>query len=163
MPPALKHLCALGLALAAAWLLWSGYFDHALLLTLGGVSILFVLWVARRMGIVDEEGAPLHLLPRLPLYAPWLFWEIVKSNIDVAKRILRPRMPIKPVVFRTKAGQRTDMGRVIYANSITLTPGTVSIDMEGDSIVVHALHPDAKEGVQGGAIDRKVTWLDGRS
>lgn len=157
----MKHVLALGLALAAAWLLWSGYFDNALLLGLGAASVLFVLRVARRMGIVDEEGAPLHLLPRLPLYAPWLLWEIVKSNVDVGLRILHPRMPIRPVVFRTRAGQRTDLGRVIYANSITLTPGTVSIDMEGDTILVHALHPGARDGVQRGAMDRRVAWLEG--
>jgi multicomponent Na+:H+ antiporter subunit E len=157
----LRLLLALGVALAAAYVLWSGFFDRVDLMSLGAISVVVVLWIARRMGLVDREGVPLHILPRLVLYAPWLLYEIGKANLDVAKRILSPRLPIRPVVFRTKAGQRTDLGKVIYANSITLTPGTVSVDMEGDVIVVHALHHEAKEGVESGVMDRKVSWLEG--
>jgi len=157
----LKHTVALGFALAAAWLLWSGYFHHALLLGLGAVSILLVLWIVRRMGLIDHEGVPVELLPRLFLYAPWLIWEIVKANVDVARRILDPRLPVAPRLIKVKAGQRLDLGRVVYANSITLTPGTVSLDVDGDEITVHALTREAAQGVETGEMDRKVSWLEG--
>ena len=88
--------------------------------------------------------------------------EIVKANIAVALRIVSPRLPIRPRVIRVRAGQRTDIGRVIYANSITLTPGTVTVDTEGDHITVHALTPEAAEGVLSGEMDRRVTRVEGR-
>jgi len=112
--------------------------------------------------IVDEEGTPLGLPLRALRYLPWLMWQIVKANVDVARCILDPHLPIRPTVIRVKAGQRRDLGRVIYANSITLTPGTVSIDLEGDEIHVHALTREAAEGLRSGVMDRKVTELEGR-
>jgi len=155
-----KHTIGLGIALAGIWLLWSGHFT-ALLLSLGAGSVLTVLWISRRMYILDHEAAPIEVLLRLILYFPWLVWEIVKSNVDVAARILNPRLPISPRIIRVRAGQSGDVGRVIYANSITLTPGTVSIETEGDIITVHALTAEAADGVLTGEMDRKVTWLEG--
>ena len=120
-----------------------------------------VLALARQMGLVDREGVPLHLIPRLPLYALWLLWEVVKANFDVAKRVLHPRLPIHPMLIKVKSSQRSDLGHVIYANSITLTPGTVSVDVEQDTITVHALSKEAAAGVLTGAMDARVTKLEG--
>lgn len=156
----MKHAVALSLVLGGTWLLWSGHYTP-LLLTLGGLSVAAVVGISWSMGIVDEEGAPIHLPLRLVLYFPWLFWEIAKANVDVALRILRPGPPIRPCLIDVRAGQRTDVGRVIYANSITLTPGTVSIDTEGDVITVHALTTEAADGVLSGDMDRRVSRLEG--
>jgi multicomponent Na+:H+ antiporter subunit E len=98
---------------------------------------------------------------RALLYIPWLILEVVKSNIDVARRILDPRLPISPRVIEVQASQRRDIGRVIYANSITLTPGTVSIDTDGDRITVHALTEEAAAGLLTGEMDRRVTRFEG--
>jgi multicomponent Na+:H+ antiporter subunit E len=81
--------------------------------------------------------------------------------VDVARRILDPKLPISPRLIKVKATQKRDLGRVIYANSITLTPGTVSVKMDGDEITVHALTREAAEGVETGAMDAKVTRLEG--
>jgi len=158
----LKHTIALAAALLAAWFLWSNYFVP-LLISLGVVSVFIVVVLSRRMKLVDEEGVPFHLLPRLFLYAPWLVWEVVKANLDVAKRVLRPDLPIHPMLIKVKAGQKSDLGRVIYANSITLTPGTVSVDVDGETITVHALSREAADGVLSGEMDARVTKLEGRS
>ncbi|MHC4549561.1 MAG: Na+/H+ antiporter subunit E [Planctomycetota bacterium] len=159
----MSRLVTLLVVLFAVWLLWSGYFDNALLVALGGISCALVGLIALRMKLVDPEGVPIHLALRILLYAPWLVWEVVKANVDVAWRILHPRLPIRPSVIRVKAGQKLDLGRVIYANSITLTPGTVSVDLEEDEITVHALTKEAADGLRTGNMDRKVTWLEGRS
>ena len=156
----MRYAIGLVVLLAGVWLLWSGHYG-TLLLSLGAVSLALVVWISLRMKIVDEEGAPIRLPLRLVLYIPWLVLEIVKANVDVALRILRPGLPISPCLIRVRAGQRTDVGRVIYANSITLTPGTVSIDTEGDHITVHALTREAAEGVLSGAMDRHVRRVDG--
>ena len=157
----MRFTIGLALALAAVWLLWSGHYTP-LLLGLGAASCAATLAISLRMNIVDQEGAPIGLPPRLLLYLPWLFLEIVKANLHVAARILHPRLPISPRIIRLRAGQSGDLGRVIYANSITLTPGTVSIETEGDTITVHALTAEAEEGVLTGEMDRRVTRLEGR-
>jgi multicomponent Na+:H+ antiporter subunit E len=94
---------------------------------------------------------------------PWLLWEIAKANVDVARRVLSRRPAIAPSLLRVRAGQRGDLGRAIYANSITLTPGTVSIEVAGDEITVHALTAEAADGLRTGEMDRKVTDYEGAS
>lgn len=158
----MKYRIALWTVMMVVWLLWSGHYTP-LLVTLGALSSLFVVQIAHRMGIADDEGAPIGTLVPFLLYAPWLGWEIVKSNLDVARRILGPSSGIAPRLIRVKTSQRSDLGRTIYANSITLTPGTVSVDLQGDEIVVHALTPEAAEGVAAGEMDRRVTRLEGSS
>ncbi|MEE8216319.1 MAG: Na+/H+ antiporter subunit E, partial [Acidiferrobacterales bacterium] len=132
-----------------------------LLIGLGALSVLLVVTIALRMGVVDREGHPIHLSPKALLYWPWLAWEIVKSNVDVARRILSPTLPISPTVIRLKASQKSELGKVIYANSITLTPGTVSIDIDGDKIEVHALTREAAQALRTGDMDRRVTRFEG--
>lgn len=142
------------------WLLLSGIYEP-LLIILGVVSCAFVALIAYRMDVVDHEGHPVHLTWRFLIYLPWLAWEIVKSNIAVAKIIVDPKLPISPSVIKVRASQPDELGHVVYANSITLTPGTVSIDMQGDDIEVHALAAEFAEGVQSGDMDRRVTRVAG--
>ena len=151
---------ALACWLGVAWLLWSGRSD-ALLLGLGVVSCAAVLWLSLRMSVVDRESEPYHLGVRPALYLPWLLWQIALANLHVARVILTPRMPIQPRLLRVHASQKTDLGVVIYANSITLTPGTVALDVRGRSILVHALTDAAARGLANGEMDRRVTWLEG--
>jgi multicomponent Na+:H+ antiporter subunit E len=152
---------ALFLVLMAVWLLNSGHFTP-LLIGFGIVSSLFVVFLSWRMGIIDREGLPVHLVPRALLYGPWLFKEIFKANVDVARRILPLFEPdVSPRVFDTGVTQKSDLGRVIYANSITLTPGTVSIGVRGAYITVHAIADEVADGLQEGEMDRRVTWLEG--
>lgn len=144
------------------WMLWSGHYslDHSLVLKMGILSCIFVVYLASRLNIADEEGHPVHLALGLILYIPWLLWAIVKANIDVAKRVLNPSLPIDPCVVRVTGTQKTDLCRVIYANSITLTPGTVSLELDGEEIVVHALTQEAADDVMTGDMDRRVTGLE---
>jgi multicomponent Na+:H+ antiporter subunit E len=158
--PTVKLPIVLTLVLFGVWLLWSGHTD-VLLVTLGALSTVAVIAIAVRMRIVDAEGTPLGLPLRAMRFLPWLLWQIVKANVDVARRILTPRLPIRPTVIRIKTGQRRDLGRVIYANSITLTPGTVSIDLQGDEILVHALTREAADDLRSGEMDRKVCEFEG--
>ena len=127
---------------------------------LGFISSASVVFLARRMGIVDAEGLPLDLVPGLLRYAPWLFGTVIQANFDVARRILHPRLPITPTVIRVPAEQRTAPGRVSYANSITLTPGTISLEVSDDEIEVHALSVDAAEDLQSGEMGRRVVALE---
>jgi multicomponent Na+:H+ antiporter subunit E len=140
------------------WLLLSGHYDP-LLLTLGVLSCITCLYVTWKAKFIDEEGLPLHLLIRLPIYTVWLFKEIIKANIDTAKIIILNNPD--PQNFRVKSSQQTEAGKVTYANSITLTPGTVTTELDGDVLEVHALSSDMADDVKSGAMDKKVSWLEG--
>lgn len=132
-----------------------------LLLSLGVVSCAAVVWIARRMDVVDHEGHPIQLGWRALVYWVWLGIEIVKSNISVARLILDPKLPIHPVLVTLKAGQQSELGQVIYANSITLTPGTVSIRIDSNTILVHAVAKAYAEDLESGEMDRRVTGIEG--
>jgi len=156
------HSISLGAVLFAVRLLLSGHFTP-LLLTLGLASCGLVVLITTRMDLIDREGHPIHLGWGALIYWPWLFVEILKANIDVAKRILRPRMDISPTLVRLKASQKTDLGLVIYANSITLTPGTVAIDVANGEILVHALSREGAEALIEGEMDRRVMQMVGEN
>lgn len=152
----------LAFSLAAIWLVLSGELTP-LFLSLAAISILLTVLLCRRMDVIDHEGHPVHLSARAITYFPWLAWEIVKSAIDIARIIIRARIPISPVVITVKATQKTELGRVIYGNSITLTPGTVTLALDDEMLTVHALTAATAEGVQSGEMDRRVTALEGLS
>lgn len=156
----LAHAVSLMVALAALWLLLSGHYVP-LILTLGGFSCLLVTWIAGRMDVVDREGHPIHLTWRALTYWPWLIWQIVRSNIDVARIILTPSLPISPQLVKVETSQSDDLGRVVYANSITLTPGTVSIFVWSDSIEVHALTHSTADDLKTGEMNRRVCGMMG--
>jgi multicomponent Na+:H+ antiporter subunit E len=146
--------------LAVVWLLLSGHYN-TLLLVFGALSCAFVTYLALRFDVVDHESHPLHMWWRLPGYWLWLLVEIVKANIDVGRRIIDPNLPIDPMLFEVDADQKSDLGRVIFANSITLTPGTVSVDVRENKILVHALTAEGAEDLRRGTMNAKTTALEG--
>jgi multicomponent Na+:H+ antiporter subunit E len=120
------------------WLLLSGHYEP-LILGFGVFSSLLVTYLAMRMDREDRYDFPLILTPRLVLYWVWLIREILKSNFRVARIILTPRLPISPILVPFRACMKSDLARMIYANSITLTPGTITTGTEGDILRIHAL------------------------
>lgn len=155
----LFRLISLGVVLFGTWLLMSGHYDP-LLISLGLASTVLTVYLAHRMDMIDHEGHPVHLGWAASFYWLWLGWEIVKSNIGVAKIILSPSLPINPNMINVKALQKSEMGRVIFANSITLTPGTVSVQLEEDGMIeVHAITYGLGEDVLEGTMNRKVASM----
>jgi multicomponent Na+:H+ antiporter subunit E len=150
---------SLGLVLFAFWFALSGD-ASPLTLGFGGASCAVIVFVAWRFGILDREAVPMHLGFRFLGYWAWLAGRIVKANLEVARLVLWPR-GIDPQLVHVKMTQRSDIGRVIHANSITLTPGTVSIEIEGEKILVYALTPKLAEPANLDALDRRVSALEG--
>lgn len=133
-----RYAVILTLVLAALWLSLSGYFT-GMLLSLGALSVLIVLGLCARMKIFDSETVPyLNIFPTF-VYLLWLSKEIVKANMQVVKSVLSPDMEISPKLVKVPAKNLTDLGGTMFANSITLTPGTVSLVINEDDILVHAL------------------------
>lgn len=154
------HAFSAVLVLFGFWLLLSGFFEP-FLMTAGAVSALGIVALARRMDMADHEGHPIHLGLRALTYWPWLLVEIAKSAWDVTRIILNPRLPVSPTLVRVKTSQKTTVGVVTYANSITLTPGTISVDVGRGEILVHALTREGAAGLQSGEMDRRVTRFEG--
>jgi multicomponent Na+:H+ antiporter subunit E len=150
----------LSLAMVATWLTLSGYFIP-LILIFGAISIGIVVWMCRRMGILDGETVPYLTVPLTLQYFIWLFSEIVKANVQVVKAVLSPDLEVSPTLVKIPLNTDADIAETMFANSITLTPGTVSVDMQPDHILVHALLEDmsAPEGFE--EMERRSAWAVG--
>ncbi len=142
------------LLLAVTWLLWSGVWQP-LQLTAGALSCLLAIWLSWRMGFFSRGLFSLHVSPGLPRFWAWLLVEIVKSNLQVVRVVLNPRRRLSPSVveIRTTTGP---VGQTLLGNAITLTPGTVTIDVHQGRLRVHCLTQEAAEELQAGQMDARV-------
>ena len=152
----MRNLIA-AILLFALWLLMSGLYEP-LIIGFGAASVILVLFVVRRMDAVDGDRAQLNLNPVTFVgYLLWLLWEIAKANWAVTKIVLSPEMPIRQHLFHVRHTQKTDLGQVIFANSITLTPGTITVETEPGMFLVHALAYSADDHLALADMDRRVT------
>ena len=131
-------------------------------LVLGAVCSAFVAVISVSLlgRALDARITPLVLL-KLPVFAVRLTWEIIKANFDVARIILDPRLPIDPRIVEYRTYLPGDLPRTVFSDSITLTPGTVTVELEEDVLQVHCLCPYHQEGLAG--LEKMVAWLFGVS
>lgn len=155
----MRYLLSLAIILALLWLGLSGVYKP-LLFALGAASVAFVVWMSRRMEVVGVEHNPVLYTWRLPVYWAWLSWEIIKSNIEVARAALAPDRHLHPRIVTVPVRLGSPIAKVTYANSVTLTPGTVTLLLETDSLEAHALTRSSAEALQSGAMERKIAWLE---
>jgi len=154
------RIAALVVTLFAFWLLLSGIYTPFLVLSGLGASIA-VAALAWRMGVADPEGHPIQWSPGIAAYWPWLIKEIACSGWQVTRIILDPRLPISPTLARFTPSQRSTVGLVTHANSITLTPGTITVEAEREGFLVHSLTRAGAEGLANSEMDRRVSRLEG--
>lgn len=146
------------LVLMLAWVLWSGIYTP-LLLALGLGSCILALYLAYRIHYFDPEVFSLHVIPRLPRYWGWLLVEIARSSFTVARIILQRHMPISPTVVEFEAGSADPVSQVILGNSITLTPGAVTLDVHAGKLLVHCLTEEGAEELLSGEFNQRATTL----
>lgn len=151
-------MLVLGLLLVAAWLLWSGFFKP-LLLALGGFSVALTLYVVRRMGYVDKDTLPFHYSSGLLRFWAWLGREIVSSSLEVARVVLRRDLKVDPKVVSLDASDLDRFDQALLGNSITLTPGTLTLDVHEGRLLVHALTPEGAAALREGEMQRRVKAL----
>lgn len=145
-----------GILLFVFWLLLSGLYDP-LLIGLGLASVGLTVFLVKRMNVINHESYPLHLSAQFPAFIVYIFREIVLANIDVIKRIMSfSSTAISPQLLEIPLPQKTDLGRVIYANAITLTPGTVSVELTKDKVIVHALTKEAADELSTGSMAKAI-------
>lgn len=142
------RLVLIALALFGYWLLLSGHYT-AWLVGSGAVLAVAVVAFSHAKGIIDDEGFPIERLPGGLAYWPWLAWQIIVSALNVTRIILDPKLPISPTMIRVRAKQKSAVGLTTYANSITLTPGTISVELSerASAIWVHAITKEGAEGM----------------
>jgi multicomponent Na+:H+ antiporter subunit E len=158
------RLALISVTLFAYWLLLSGHYEMWLVVSGAVLSVLVVAFCLFK-GITDEEGFPIEKLPRALVYWPWLGWQMVLSALNVSRLILDPKLPITPHLVKVRALQKSAVGLTTYANSITLTPGTISVEVSEreKAIWVHAITKENADGFADDKMNRWVAWMDGDS
>lgn len=148
------------LVLYLHWIFWSGKFD-SFHLSLGVISCALVTFMSHNLYIKSKKLSPKIILEavRFVKYIPWLLYQIVLSNINVAYLVLSPSMPIDPKIIRYKTKLKSDVSLVIFANSITLTPGTITADIHEGEYYVHALSQKFADDLMTGEMEDKVAHI----
>ncbi|MDZ4655145.1 MAG: Na+/H+ antiporter subunit E [Coriobacteriia bacterium] len=144
------------ITLFAFWLVISGSVAPLDLVIGVAYSVGLGWWAARNLWSDDAPTLSLRQLGRLLVYVPWLLKEIVVAAVSVAERVLDPRMPIDPVIITYRGSMQRDVSRVALANSITLTPGTLTVDVDENTFTVHCLAEEFADSIVSGAFERKV-------
>lgn len=156
------HYVFLFALLGGMWFVFSGYTAPFFLIA-GAISCAIAVVIALRMDVVDHEGAPLHLTWRAPGYLLWLVKEIVVSGFGVCLTVWQRSPDISPTIAWIPTRLNSDMCRTIYANSITLTPGTVCINVEDGRMEVHALQSISVDDLKAGGMERRVAIMTGEA
>jgi multicomponent Na+:H+ antiporter subunit E len=143
------------LALALTWLAWSGLYKP-LLISLGLLSVVLTFWLCWRMGLLQRSVFALDLVHRMLGFWASLLVDIVRSNLVVARIILSPRLPISPTLVQLEPGLEGQVGLATLANSVTLTPSTVTIDAHHGVMLVHCLTVDSARETRDGELDQRL-------
>ncbi len=147
--------------LVVFWMILSGHVE-VLFLSLGAASVLLVCLISHRAGVLEGDGVTFALVLRLPRYLLWLVKAVLVAAVGVVRKVWSPRPDLRPVVDRTPSAGLSELSSVVYANSITLTPGTLSFDVDDDCINVHSLDEAGLEDLRAGAMLRRIRRLEPR-
>lgn len=156
------HLVNWASSLAIFWLLLSGFFQP-LMLAFGIISVALVVFLLARMDRVDHEVESVFIGPKLIHYCVWLMGQIVASSVQVTRLVWGARSQLEPQVGYIEMSESNKRGQVLYANSITLTPGTLCVDIIDDTITVHALQAKSLDDLRKGEMDKRILKVKGKS
>ncbi len=145
------------------WCVFSGMFD-AFHLALGVISCLIITLISGDLFFNSEKITKSHIINGLRFikYLPWLIYQIIIANIHVAYLVLHPKMPIEPFVLEYKAKLKKDISKVVFANSIILTPGTITMDITKDNVfLVHCISRKVADDLLTGEMEKRVANVFG--
>ena len=151
----IKYLTSWSLILSAFWLVLSG-FIKPLLLSFGVASVALVVFLIHRMNDNDSEEQKLALNLSFIKYIVWLTGQIVLSSVQVTKLVWGKNAELSPATAKLPIDKIPKRSRVLYANSITLTPGTLSIDLDDEHVTVHALHKSSIKELRHGEMTEQI-------
>lgn len=147
-----RQFTANTLALFVVWLVLSGRYNLSHMI-LGLMASCGVAWLN-----TGYPHSPFHNFPwvRLMMYGPWLFLRVVESSLHLTKTILNPSLPIKPKLISYRSHLKHRAAIVVLGNSITLTPGTITVEVNGNQLIVHAIDVASGEDLTSGRMERKI-------
>ena len=160
------------LLLFGVWMAFSGHTEIEFLLwgalaAFGGTAATHWLFAGARESRYEHAARSANAEARIALrfvpYAAWLVWQIALSNLHVAYLVLWPRAPVAPSIVEFDTSLRSESAQVLLAQSITLTPGTVTVDVSNGKFLAHCLSAKSRQGLEEGGIQRKVAWVFGES
>ncbi|MDP2560363.1 Na+/H+ antiporter subunit E [Psychrobium sp. 1_MG-2023] len=151
----IRYLSVWAIILSGFWLLLSGFFG-VLLLAFGIISVALVLWLLHRMNNTDAEIQKLALNLSFIRYTMWLLGQVVLSSLTVTRLVWGSRKELKPTIGKLPVNKVPKKSRVLYANSITLTPGTLCIDIDNENVTIHALNEESLHSLKRGDMADKV-------
>jgi multicomponent Na+:H+ antiporter subunit E len=154
-----REIIPLALLLFVLWLIFTAKTDWRNLLLGAVVSLLFAAFSYYLLGGRLDPHLNVGVAIRFPIFATLLFWEIIKANWDVIKRVLAPSLPISPRIVAFQSYLESDIAKTVLANSITLTPGTVTVDIQGSRFFIHCLAKEHSENPGEGKLQRMTAWL----
>lgn len=154
----MRHTVSFGMTLALFWVLMSGH-TSLFMLSLGAASVAVVMYLVYRLDMLDGETHPVGFLQKLPQFLIWLLHDLILSNIQVVKYIWQAKPDISPTLLTYKLHHAGDIEKVIYANAISVTPGTLTVELLQDSITVHALTEAVSSNIRSGEKSQKVRQL----
>ncbi|MEE4638167.1 MAG: Na+/H+ antiporter subunit E [Wenzhouxiangella sp.] len=157
----MRDVFFLTLTLSGLWLAISGVYKPVIFF-LGGASVVIVIWVSLRMRVVGDEHNPLVFSWRLPVFWLWALGQIIRANLHVALLVFRPEK-ISPRIVTVPVPHKSALGKVVYGNTCTLTPGTVTIGLDHKQLVAHALDRQSADALVSGRLADKICWLEGSS
>lgn len=156
---AFQNFIGTGIILFAFWVLLSGQFD-AFHLTLGAICSSLVAYLYHDLLFANVRVGDMRIVAwRFITYIPWLLYQILMSNIHVASLVLRRKMPIDPKIVTFKTKLETDISCVTLANSITLTPGTITMEIRDGVYYVHALSKKVADELRAGEMEDRVAHI----
>ncbi|MFW5815914.1 MAG: Na+/H+ antiporter subunit E [Wenzhouxiangella sp.] len=155
----MRNILFLTFTLAGLWLAISGVYKPVIFI-LGGASLMLVVWIALRMKIVGDEHNPLVFSWRLPVFWLWALGQIIQANLHVARLVFSPEK-ISPRIVSVPVPHKSSLGKVVYGNTCTLTPGTVTLGLDRDQLVAHALDRQSAQSLVSGRLADKICWLEG--
>lgn len=139
----------------ATWVVFSGFLNPFFLIA-GLISSAIAVYFANKMKIIDYDRYPVYLRADAPFYLIWLLKEVFVSAIDVSIRVWQKKPDISPTLEFIPTSQTSDVAKALYANSITLTPGTVCINVVKDKLEVHALTKEGMKDLKMGNMDKRI-------
>ncbi len=139
----MKKILSTFLVLWVIWILLTG-FDWMEIVLGGAVSLVLAFIISRFVNYSFGFGIILGLIKFIVIYIPVFIFKLVLANIDIAYRVLSPKLPINPGIVKVPTKLKSDFGKFVLANSITLTPGTLSLDVEDDHVLVHWVNVKGK-------------------
>ena len=141
------------------WALLSGKYD-SFHLTLGAICSIIIAYLTHELLFANVRvGDTMLIVQRFITYIPWLVYQIILSNIHVAYLALSPKMPIEPQILRFSTKLESDISWVTLANSITLTPGTITMDIKEGEFFVHALSKKVADDLNTGEMEDRIAHI----